>query len=71
MDTVSQPIRPYIPALGRFLIVVTFYEDALRIMTQWSEQISYLNSYRGIPVFIVYVFLLLNVSVRPLNLTLR
>ena len=39
LDNLSQPIRPYLPALGRFLIVVTFFEDALRILTQWSDQI--------------------------------
>lgn len=32
--------------IGRFLIVVTFLEDALRIMTQWSDQLIYLKDYR-------------------------
>ena len=36
----------YLQAIGRFLIVVTFLEDALRIMTQWSEQLLYLHDYR-------------------------
>lgn len=36
----------YLPAIGRFLIVVTFLEDALRIITQWNDQLVYLNSYR-------------------------
>ena len=30
MDTAAQPIKPYLPAIGRFLIVCTFLEDALR-----------------------------------------
>ena len=30
MDTASQPVKPYLPAIGRFLIVCTFLEDALR-----------------------------------------
>lgn len=64
MDSVSQPIRPYIPAIGRFLIVVTFLEDALRIITQWHDQTLYLSKYRGMPMFIAYVFLILNVVVR-------
>lgn len=34
------------PAIGRFLIVVTFLEDALRIFTQWSDQVIYLREYR-------------------------
>ena len=36
----------YIPAVGRFLIVCTFIEDALRIVTQWGDQLTYLRDYR-------------------------
>lgn len=36
----------YLPHIGRFLIVVTFLEDALRIITQWSDQLTYLHDYR-------------------------
>jgi uncharacterized membrane protein YphA (DoxX/SURF4 family) len=36
----------YLPAIGRFLIVVTFLEDALRIITQWKDQLAYLHDYR-------------------------
>lgn len=36
----------YLPAIGRFLIVVTFLEDALRIITQWNDQLVYLKDYR-------------------------
>lgn len=38
--------RRYLPAIGRFLIVVTFLEDALRIVTQWKDQLVYLHDYR-------------------------
>lgn len=38
--------RRYIPAVGRFLIVCTFIEDAIRIMTQWNDQLLYLHDYR-------------------------
>lgn len=46
LDTVSDPVKPYLPYIGRFLIVVTFLEDALRIVTQWSDQLTYLHDYR-------------------------
>ena len=36
----------YLPAIGRFLIVVTFLEDALRILTQWNDQLLYLHDFR-------------------------
>lgn len=37
----------YLPAIGRFLIVVTFIEDSLRILTQWSDQLVYLQDFRN------------------------
>lgn len=43
IDIYSQPLRPHLPAIGRFLIVVTFLEDALRITTQWKDQLWYLQ----------------------------
>ncbi|EGX92102.1 COPII-coated vesicle protein SurF4/Erv29 [Cordyceps militaris CM01] len=61
LETVSEPVKPYLPAIGRFLIVVTFLEDALRIMTQWNDQLIYLRDYRHIPGGITHLFLLINV----------
>lgn len=46
LDSLSDPVKPYLPAIGRFLIVVTFLEDALRILTQWTDQLVYLHDYR-------------------------
>ena len=54
----------YLPAIGRFLIVVTFLEDALRIVTQFSDQIFYLVNYRRfLPWGIAHLFLVSNVCV--------
>jgi len=61
LDTASDPIKPHLPAIGRFLIVVTFLEDALRIVTQWNDQLTYLNIYRHIPWGLTHIFLLTNV----------
>jgi hypothetical protein len=47
LDSVSEPIKPFLPAIGRFLIVSTFLEDSVRIPTQWSDQLLYLHDYRG------------------------
>jgi len=60
LDTIAEPIKPYLPAIGRFLIVVTFFEDTLRIVTQWNDQLSYLKDYRHIPWGITHMFLILN-----------
>ena len=43
VEIYSQPLKPHLPTIGRFLIVVTFLEDALRILTQWGDQIWYLQ----------------------------
>ncbi|KAI9893513.1 MAG: hypothetical protein M1814_006309 [Vezdaea aestivalis] len=61
LDTYSQPVKPYFPAIGRFLIVVTFIEDAVRIVTQWSDQLVYLNEFRHIPRGLTHLFLFVNV----------
>ncbi|PMD17453.1 COPII-coated vesicle protein-like protein SurF4/Erv29 [Hyaloscypha hepaticicola] len=61
LDTLSDPVKPYLPAIGRFLIVVTFLEDALRIITQWSDQLLYLHDYRHIPYGLTHLFLIVNV----------
>ena len=45
VEIYSQPLRPYLPAIGRFLIIVTFLEDSLRIITQWGDQLWYLQKY--------------------------
>ncbi|CCH46370.1 Surfeit locus protein 4 [Wickerhamomyces ciferrii] len=56
-------LKPYVPQIGRFLIVATFYEDSLRILSQWSDQIYYLWNYRHIPYFLVLILLTLVVVV--------
>ena len=63
ITTYTQPLRPHLPAIGRFLIVVTFYEDALRILTQWSDQLWYLQTHRHFYWGISHLFLLFNVLV--------
>lgn len=60
LDRLSEPIKPFLPAIGRFLIVVTFLEDTLRIFTQWNDQLIYLHDFRGIPSGITHIFLIIN-----------
>lgn len=43
VEIYTQPLKPHLPAIGRFLIVVTFLEDSLRIITQWGDQLWYLQ----------------------------
>ncbi|KAI8376172.1 SURF4 family-domain-containing protein [Radiomyces spectabilis] len=61
IDTLGRPVRPYLPVVSRFLIVATFYEDALRILVQWKYQCIYLENSRHFPRFLAQAFLALNV----------
>ncbi|KAI0084719.1 SURF4-domain-containing protein [Irpex rosettiformis] len=61
VDIWTQPLKPYLPAIARFLIVVTFLEDSLRIVTQWSDQLWYLQRHRHFPWGISHLFLAINV----------
>lgn len=64
IEVYSQPLKPYLPSIGRFLIVATFYEDGLRIVTQWSDQLWYLEKL----VFFLFLFLARNLhSLNPRN----
>lgn len=63
LNTLGEPVKPYLPAIGRFLIVVTFLEDTLRIVTQWGDQITYLRQFREMWAVIAYLFLIYNVIV--------
>ncbi|KAI8992192.1 SURF4 family-domain-containing protein [Mycotypha africana] len=63
LDKVGQPLKPYIPAISRLLIVATFIEDSLRIMTQWRDQLSFMEDSRHFPWGLSHLFLGLNVIV--------
>ena len=61
LDRAGQPMKPYIPVMSRFLIIATFLEDSLRIVTQWSDQINFMENTRHFPRGISHIFLGLNV----------
>ncbi|CAG8625880.1 6908_t:CDS:2 [Ambispora leptoticha] len=61
LEKFSQPLKPYIPAIARFLIVVTFIEDSIRIILQWDDQLWYLEKHRSFPWGLSHLFLIVNV----------
>ncbi|KAJ8329254.1 hypothetical protein BDV3_006619 [Batrachochytrium dendrobatidis] len=63
LDKALGPLKPFLPAIARFLLVVTFLEDAIRIITQWSDQTYYLTRHRGFNHYLALMFLATNVSV--------
>ena len=64
IDTWARPIKPHLPSISRFLIVVTFYEDALRIIAQWNIQLAYLSERCHLPQVLTGIYLALNVAVK-------
>ncbi|KZT70460.1 SURF4-domain-containing protein [Daedalea quercina L-15889] len=61
IDIYAQPLKPHLPAIGRFLIVITFLEDSLRILSQWGDQLWYLQKHRHFIWGFSHLFLLINV----------
>lgn len=61
VNQVATPLKPYLSHVGRFLLVVTFLEDALRIYMQWGDQLRYMQIYRRFPAGLAHLFLAYNV----------
>ncbi|KAK6200147.1 SURF4 family-domain-containing protein [Scheffersomyces amazonensis] len=61
IDEHFKSLKPYVPAIGRAFLVATFFEDSLRIITQWAEQVYYLHNYRKMWRWLTVVFLFLNI----------
>lgn len=61
LGEIGAPIKPWLPALGRFLIVATFFEDGIRIFSQWHSQVHYIWKYRGLPKYITMAYLAINI----------
>lgn len=61
LGRVGAPLKPFLPIIGRFLIVATFFEDGFRIYTQWGAQVSYISLFRGLNRYITMFYLALNI----------
>ncbi|KAJ3399039.1 hypothetical protein CcCBS67573_g05016 [Chytriomyces confervae] len=60
-DKIASTLRPHVPLIARFLIIATFYEDSMRLCSQWDDQIKFLKRYRGFPWSTAEIFLVINV----------
>ncbi|KAJ3309345.1 hypothetical protein HDV04_006234 [Boothiomyces sp. JEL0838] len=63
LERIGQPLKPYLPVIARFLLVVTFLEDSVRITSQWKDQINYLQRHQGFPWGLAEIFLFTNVII--------
>jgi hypothetical protein len=68
-EKIALPLKPHIPLIGRFLLVVTFIEDTLRIISQWSDQRFYLETYQGMAWGFSHFFLSLNIILMTVGST--
>jgi uncharacterized membrane protein YphA (DoxX/SURF4 family) len=69
LEHLAAPVKPHVPMLGRFLIVATFLEDTVRILSQWNAQLAYLEHYQKIPFGFTHFFLVANVALMALGST--
>ncbi|KAI9005437.1 SURF4 family-domain-containing protein [Phycomyces nitens] len=60
-EALGKPLKPHLPAMSRFMVVATFYEDAFRIILQWHDQRMYLEKARHFPSAVSPLFLGFNV----------
>lgn len=61
LSELGGPIKPYLPLIGRFLVVVTYFEDSWRIVTNWSAQVQYIWKFKGISWVLTELFFISNV----------
>jgi uncharacterized membrane protein YphA (DoxX/SURF4 family) len=61
LNQIAAPLKPHLAHIGRFLLIVTFLEDALRIYMQWGDQLRFLQIYRRFPSFLSKLFLTYNI----------
>lgn len=61
VNRLGSPLKPHLGRIGRFLLIVTFLEDAFRILVQWNDQVYFMQTYRHLPAGISHLFLLYNV----------
>lgn len=61
ISEVGAPLKPYLPLVGRILVVITFLEDTLRIVTNWGIQVRYIWQVKGVPWILTEIFFVLNV----------
>jgi hypothetical protein len=56
-----------LPQFGRTLLVVTFLDDIVRILSQWNDQLVYLNHFQKIPWGFTHAFLVINLILMVLG----
>lgn len=61
LGKIGAPVKPWVPAIGRFFIIATFFEDGYRIYSQWHSQVHYIWKFRGVPKIITVSYLALNI----------
>ena len=60
LDDIGRPVKPWLPFIARFLLTITFTEDAVRLLYQWDEQRVYLTEHMAMPSLVAPLFLASN-----------
>jgi len=59
-DNCLRHSKHVLPHLGRICLTLTFFEDGVRMWSQWTEQKDYINSTWSCGTFLASLFVLLN-----------
>lgn len=62
LSTLGAPLKPYLPAIGRLLVVITFLEDTFRIVSDYRGQVFYISVERGFNRLLTHLFFISNVA---------
>lgn len=61
LSELGAPFKPYLPTIGRLLVVITFLEDTYRILTEYRGQVHYICDERGMNRILTHLFFISNV----------
>uniref|UniRef100_A0A7S0BTP8 DoxX family protein n=1 Tax=Rhodosorus marinus TaxID=101924 RepID=A0A7S0BTP8_9RHOD len=61
LTKIKKVVSPYFPIMARFLLVLTFFEDGMRVLLEFASQVYFLNSHYGMPNWLAGFILIVTV----------
>nr|ADD38331.1 Surfeit locus protein 4 [Lepeophtheirus salmonis] len=56
--------RVFLPTIARICLVSTFFEDGVRLVTQFTEQCSYISNIWNQYYFLATIFIIINIAIQ-------
>ncbi|KAJ8902706.1 hypothetical protein NDN08_006026 [Rhodosorus marinus] len=61
LTKLKKVVSPYFPIMARFLLILTFLEDGIRVLFEFSAQVYFLKSHYGLPKWLAGFILIVTV----------